>query len=469
MRNEVKTDSMDQIDLISLARNILREWWAILLIGVTAALLANIWAEKNYTPEYTTKTTMAVSTNEFNSESYQNLKTTTELADKLSAILNSSVLKQKVAADLNVDDLQATAEASQIPETNLLEIQVTANSALESYKVMQSILENYDSVANYALTHVVLQTLQSPSIPSEPSNSMNTIKYMMMGFLAGAAAAVLYVSFFSILCDTVNSESEVTQKIDAKHIGTVYHEKKSQKASAQNPSMLVENPLRSFRFVESSRMTASRVRHYMDRENAKVLMVTSVMENEGKSTVAANIALSIAQENKKVLLLDCDFRRPAQFKIFDKEEEDTINLKDIFDKKQDISGIIEQWKNSSLYMIFNSASFSLSAAARLVPVISVILNFCKKKMDYIILDTSPMSLVADAEEIAQMADASVLVVKERLAMTKDINDAIDILNNTKGKVLGCIFNDASAGLSSDTGYYGYGRRYAYGGHYGKQQ
>lgn len=470
MENGAETNTLEEIDIIGILKDVLREWWVILLFGLTLALLADVWVEKRYTPEYTTKTTLAVSGNGVNGGSYQNLKTTKELAGKLSTILNSNILKQKVADDLNMDKLRATAQASQIPETNLLEIQVTADSAMESYQVMQSILENYDSVTNYALTNVILQTLQPPAIPGRPSNSMNTKKYVIMGFLAGAFLAALYVIFFSYFRDTVKSEKEVAKKIDAKHIGTIYHEDKGgRKVSAKKASMLVENPLRSFRFVESSRMAASKVRHYMDRENAKVLMVTSVMENEGKSTVAANIALSIAQENKKVLLIDCDFRKPAQFRIFGKKEKETTDLRKVLDKAQGVNGIIEQWKDTSLYMVLNAAPVSVNESMLLTPVIRVILDFCKNKMDYIILDTSPMALVADAEEVAQMADASVLVIKEKLVLTKDINDAVDILNNTKGKVLGCILNNASTGFSSNTGHYGYGSRYAYGGHYGKQR
>ena len=91
-----------------------------------------------------------------------------------------------------------------------------------------------------------------------------------------------------------------------------------------------------------------------------------------------------------------------------------------------------------------------------------ILDFCRQKMDYIIMDTSPLSLVADTEELAEFADASVLVVRQDMVLAKDINDAVDILNQTKGRVIGCVFNDVMTGIVKDTGNYGYG------GHYGKR-
>ena len=91
-----------------------------------------------------------------------------------------------------------------------------------------------------------------------------------------------------------------------------------------------------------------------------------------------------------------------------------------------------------------------------------IIAFCREKMDYVVIDTSPLALVADTEELAQMTDASVLVVRQDTVLTKDINDAIDILNNTRGKVLGCILNGVTSQNMAGSGHYGYG------GHYGKR-
>ena len=89
-----------------------------------------------------------------------------------------------------------------------------------------------------------------------------------------------------------------------------------------------------------------------------------------------------------------------------------------------------------------------------------IVGFCRQNMDYVIIDTSPLALVSDTEELAQMADASVLVVRQDTVLTKDINDAIDILNNTRGKVLGCVLNDASSSqITGSTAHYGYGGYY----------
>ena len=110
--------------------------------------------------------------------------------------------------------------------------------------------------------------------------------------------------------------------------------------------MLISNPLRSFQYAESNKMMASRVRSYLDKENAKTLLVTSVMENEGKSTVAANLALGLAQEGNRVMLIDCDFRKPAQYKIFDMEGKNGDDLGKVLTGKAGTENLIRNWNDT---------------------------------------------------------------------------------------------------------------------------
>ena len=82
-------------------------------------------------------------------------------------------------------------------------------------------------------------------------------------------------------------------------------------------------------------------------------------------------------------------------------------------------------------------------------------------MDYIILDTPPMGMTANAEELAEYADAAVLSVRQDGVLTRDINDAIDALNQKEEKVIGCVFGNVYPGFGERIGNsYGYG--YGYG-------
>lgn len=378
--------------------------------------------------------------------------------------MDSNVLKKKVAQDLKMSSLNIDSSVDLVPETNLITLSVKAGTAVESYRILQSIMKNYNTVSDYAIKNVIIETIQSPAVSMAPVNPLNEKKTMIIAFIAAAAVFMVLVAGLSYLRDTIKNPKDVTSKLDTRLLGSIYHEKKSKSIKLRKKkefvSMLISNPLRSFQYAESNKLMSSRVRSYMDKENAKTLLVTSVMENEGKSTVAANLALGLAQEGSRVMLIDCDFRKPAQYKIFDMEGKDADDLGKVLTGKAGTENLICNWNDTNLYMILNRTSSNSIEALLKSTTLRQIVGFCRQNMDYVIIDTSPLALVSDTEELAQMADASVLVVRQDTVLTKDINDAIDILNNTRGKVLGCVLNDASSSqITGSTAHYGYGGYY----------
>lgn len=464
MEERIDSGLVPQIDLISMLKDIAKEWWAILLLSLAVALFADIWVNATYQPEYKTSTTFVVTAKGMNTNVYQNLNSTQQLAQQFTEILDSNVLKKKVAQDLNMSSLNIDSSVDLVPETNLITLSVKAGTAVESYRILQSIMKNYNTVSDYAIKNVIIETIQSPAVSMAPVNPLNEKKTMVIAFIAAAAVLMVLVAGISYLRDTIKNPKDVTSKLDTRLLGSIYHEKKSKSLKLRKKkefvSMLISNPLRSFQYAESNKMMASRVRSYLDKENAKTLLVTSVMENEGKSTVAANLALGLAQEGNRVMLIDCDFRKPAQYKIFDMEGKNGDDLGKVLTGKAGTENLIRNWNDTNLYMILNRTSSNSIETMLKSTTLRQIVGFCRQNMDYVIIDTSPLALVSDTEELAQMADASVLVVRQDTVLTKDINDAIDILNNTRGKVLGCVLNDASSSqITGSTAHYGYGGYY----------
>ena len=464
MEERIDGGLVPQIDLISMLKDIAKEWWAILLLSLAVALFSDIWVNVTYQPEYKTSTTFVVTAKGMNTNVYQNLNSTQQLAQQFTEIMDSNVLKKKVAQDLKMSSLNIDSSVDLVPETNLITLSVKAGTAVESYRILQSIMKNYNTVSDYAIKNVIIETIQNPAVSMAPVNPLNEKKTMIIAFIAAAAVFMVLVAGLSYLRDTIKNPKDVTSKLDTRLLGSIYHEKKSKSIKLRKKkefvSMLISNPLRSFQYAESNKMMSSRVRSYMDKENAKTLLVTSVMENEGKSTVAANLALGLAQEGSRVMLIDCDFRKPAQYKIFDMEGKDADDLGKVLTGKAGTENLICNWNDTNLYMILNRTSSNSIEALLKSTTLRQIVGFCRQNMDYVIIDTSPLALVSDTEELAQMADASVLVVRQDTVLTKDINDAIDILNNTRGKVLGCVLNDASSSqITGSTAHYGYGGYY----------
>lgn len=444
-------------DFRSILWDILRSWWMILLVGLSAALLTYSAISFTHEDRFTVSTTFTVSQGGEGSNAVSNLSAAYEMTQKFSVILENNILKKTVMEELGMDSFSAAMNASIIQESNLMRLSVTADSPQNAYRILESVLRNYPTLSDYIIPNVVLQTIEQPRISGSPSNQLPVRQYMIYAFLAAAAAVAALVGLTSHLRDTVKNEQEFHQKVDAHLLGTIYHEKKKKKSS-----MLITNPVRSFRYVESYRMAASRVRGRMERKHAQILLVTSVAENEGKSTTAANLALALAQEQKKVLLVDCDFRRPALHKIFDVRDRDFRDFSLVLQGKEKAGGIFEKVQDMQLYTAFSKHSIESPSELISDGKLEKLLRSCCQKMDYIILDSPPMGLAVDAEELIQIADAAILSVRQDAVLTQDINDAIDALNRQEEKVVGCVFSNVYPPLGEHIrqgayGYEGYGK------------
>ena len=194
---------------------------------------------------------------------------------------------------------------------------------------------------------------------------------MKMAFLATGALLVLLFGVLSYMKDTVKAEEEIEKKLDARSLGKIIYESKYKSLrdllKRQKNALLVNQPLAGFGFVESYRKFVSRVEYRMEKHESKVVIVTSVSENEGKSTVAANLAISLAERDKKVILIDGDLRRPSQFLILGLKPDEKSELGEFLKgqgqmqnlmRRTDVKGVFS-WEEGTVIPALR-ISFSLS-------------------------------------------------------------------------------------------------------------
>lgn len=231
--------------------------------------------------------------------------------------------------------------------------------------------------------------------------------------------------------------------------------------------MLVNSPLAGFAFVEAYKKLAAKVDYQMSKENGKILVVTSVSENEGKSTVAANLAISLAEQSKKVLLLDGDLRRPSQFLLFGEKPSEKEEFGE-FLKSGQMEEILKKSKIPNLYLVLGKNCYSSSTEILRSKRLKSFLMQCRNYMDYVIIDSPPAGLIGDAEALAVYSDAVLLVTKQNDMLAEDINDVLDGFREHHSTVLGVVLN----GVRSFSGLPGSGR-YSYGydgyGSYGRNR
>ena len=466
MEERLSSSSRGSVNYYSILKDIARQWLTILLITLSMGLLTHVVMSQRYQAVYATRATLVVTKIGVDNNAYANLRSASDSAKRFSLILNSSVLQKMVAEEIGLSGFQGTAEAQNISNTNLLVLTVRADSPSISFREMKSILQNYTLVSKDLMDDIHLTILEAPEVPDEPESSLdNRNKVSVRAMMITAALMILLMGFFSAMRDTVRSNRDVELKLDARRLATVYHEKKYKSIRRwrkSKKSILITDPTTSSRYVETFRKLANRVINRMDERGAKTLIVTSVMENEGKTTVAANLALAMSQQEKKVLIIDADFRKPALYLVLNRKDAEFDSLSEALSGNADMKHIIQTIPGTQLYAILNKTAYAQSMEMFSTSRIRKIIESCRNMLDYVVVDTPPMQLVADAEELAALVDASILCVKQHMVEAEDINDAIDVLNGDKKKLLGVILNDARL-AGGDMSSIGHSYGYEYGG------
>lgn len=459
-----------KIEPFTLVHDIVVNWWVILLGALSAVMLTYIFLSVRYVPEYTTKTTFVVS-NRNTSASYSTLSSSSTMATTFQRIIESNAMQEILCSKLGVEEIDGEIRADVAEGTNLLELRVTAPSSRESFDIMEGILENYSSISFYTLGDIVLNVLENPTIAFSPDNPLNMSGTLKQVFLLAAAAFAALFGILSVMRDTLKTEDDVEEKLDARSFGAIAYEPKyktlREMLRRKKRGLLITDPLAGFGFVESYRKLSSKVEYRMEKEGWRTLVVTSVSENEGKSTVAANLAISLAKMDYRVVLVDGDLRRPVQFLIFGLHPKEENELGE-FLKRKNNHELLMKTKVPKLYVIGGRNCYASSTDILQTDITRKFLNRCKESADFVIIDSSPTAVLGDAEIWAQYADAVLFVEQQNFIYAEDINTMIDKFRAQRSNVLGVVMNGVqSFGSVANATLGRYGSRYGEYGHYGK--
>lgn len=458
---------LDEISIRGLCMELLGKLWMILMAGVSMFFLATGWHNLTYQPEYTSSSTLVVSL-KGEGDTYSSLSLATQMADVFSQVFSSDALRERISEDTG-EDISGQITCSPVTETNLMTLSATSESPREAYLYLISALRNYENVAGDVFANSSLQMVQEPQVPTEPSNTSWVISHRALLVLLAMAAMVGVIILFYLFRFTVKTPAGGERQLDGKVRGIIPFEKKRGRRSEGKQCILLTSPLVSMGFAESSRRAEARVEYHLRKKKVKVLLVTSMMENEGKSTVAANLALAMAEKHRKVLLIDGDLLKPAMHKIFEEEKGDRAALSDVLTGKVDPLDALWYSEKHRICELFQFKGVKDTAKLLDIGRLSALLESWKRQMDYVIVDCSPMAVSTDAEVWINVVDSVLLVVREDGADVRMINDTVDMIWQSGKDFSGFILNAfhrewfrASGGGSY--GGYGYGG-YGYDGYH----
>ena len=458
-------------DPVVTVRDVIRKWFLVVVLTVFFGVAAFIAADLLYTPVYESSATLVVTTHTSFTTVYDNINSATSLAAVFSEILNSSVMKKSILEQLNMTEFSGSITASCVDSTNLLVLKVRSSDPRTAFTVIQALIENHEIVTYDVIGDISVEVLQYPVVPTAPQNPSDAWGVMTRAIVLAAVAVCAVLAVLSLFRDAVRSRSEAERKLECWCLGEIHHERKTKSIrdllGRRKSGILVTKPETSFRYVTTLSKLCRRVRQHMRGGN--VLAVTSVAENEGKTTVAANLALSMAQKWGKVLLIDCDLRKPACYAIMEASLP-KFCINDCLEGKAELKDAVVTDRLSGLHVLYARKAPGTTAGDLLnAGGLQALIRQAREEYGFVVIDLPPMSVATDSEYIADYADATLLVVRQNGVVAPELNHAISVLENLHARLLGCVLNNVHTSfLTSGEGYSGrYGSRGYGNGKYGK--
>ncbi len=265
-----------------------------------------------------------------------------------------------------------------------------------------------------------------------------TLRYSLLLILLVLAGGIGATVCLCIFTDKIHSMEQAKRLLDIPMIGSLDYVKKKSGQKA----LLISDQDTDHVYEEAVDRIVTSIRSEMSAEGYKTLMVGSIKENDGKSTVTANIALNLARRGKKVVLVDCDMRHPSLAKIFDA----TVDPKEQFSEyllgKCELDQVLKQmevqahpmdciWQKKAV-----AKPYRLLGSERFISLIDQL----KEQFDYVVMDTPPLELIRDAEIISETADAMLMVMRQDEVHAVAVNDAVDLLEENGVTVIGGVLN-----------------------------
>lgn len=290
--------------------------------------------------------------------------------------------------------------------------------------------------------------------PVEPSPVRNTVLGLAVGLVFGLGMAFLY----EYLDNTLKSSEEMERALGAPVLGVIPAEKYDK--DERRRTSILTHPTGAA--AEAYRVLRNNLDFINFQHDIKTLLVTSAAPAEGKSTVAANLAVGLAQAGKKVVLVACDFRKPTTQQFFGVKN--VIGLSDVLTGAHTLK--------SALQRPIDNLDLLVLTSGKLPPNPSELLGSEKMKNlleelgqlgVWVIIDTPPLLAVADGSAVARYTDGVLIVTKGGHSTREEAKSAREMLQNAGGRLIGSVV----WGLEASGARGGYGYNYRYGrGKYG---
>ena len=408
-------------------------------------------------PVYQAGTTIVIARSDAGNEgayqvSLNDINASQKLATTYSEIAKSELVLNKVIENLGLSmsskELSKNITIKPVEDTSIISVTVKSQNAAQSAMIANEISKVFSEevMKIFKLDNVSqLSVAMTPTAPSNNTTTRDVILAVAIAILAVAGFA--FLRFY--LDDTIKHGDDVERIIGLPIAGTITRSETKVKSGgelvvAKAPKSIVSENIKSLRtnlqFTE------------IDKD-LKTILVTSTNAGEGKSFVSANLAISFAQADKKVLLIDCDLRKGRIHRLFDvPNTEGLSNL--LTDDLRDYEKYVHPTKIYNLSVI-TCGTYPPNPSELLASQKNKrLINNLRHHYDVIIFDGAPIGGLADSVILSSFMDESIIVTKDASTSKNDLQTTKDALDKVGAKVAGIVFNMVNRKSAHYYYYYG---------------
>jgi len=469
-----------EIDLQQLFHVLLSKAWLISLVAVVCAIAVFVGTLFFVTPQYKSSAMFYVNNSDIDigsttlSLTASDISASRGLVDLYIVILNTRETLLDVidyaGADVTYSQLVGMISAEAVNETEVFRVTITHPDPVTADKLADAVAyilpKRIANIVEGTSAKIVESSVVAAG-PSSPSYTKNTI----MGFLVGVLAMAMFLVVRELTNVTIRTEEDIAQAckhpvlasvpdMEVTSKGGYYYGYGSKKPAEGAPkdgkqSKFIGGNI-SFAAAEAYKLLRTKLQFsFTDEKACRIIGISSALTGEGKSISALNLAYSLAQLDKRVLLVDCDMRRPTLAERLPISR--TPGLSDYLSGQSSADTLIQLCGIKG-----DERAFHAIASGRTPPNPMELLSSAKMKRtlellrdkyDYIILDLPPVGEVSDALVAAKLADGMLLVVRQNYCDRVVLNAAVRQFEFVDSKILGVVFNCTT----EEPG--GYGKKY----------
>jgi capsular exopolysaccharide synthesis family protein len=351
---------------------------------------------------------------------------------------------QKVISDQSLQTepvaLSRQITVTPLPNTTILDVAVrdndpsramnTANTLVNDFIAQVKQTQQTEATPSLKDNFVVVAPAVQPTQPVFPKPLLNIALGLFVGLIVGLGLAFL----LDYLDQSVRSDEILRERTGLAPLGHIAYvpakpEKRGELVTLGEDSPVVE----AYKALRTNLLFSS-----VDKE-VKTIVITSAVANEGKSRTAANLAIVLAQAGHRTLLVDADFRRPSQHRIFGRVR--NVGLSNLF---------VQDTSDSSLFVLDEQVRHLVILGSGPTPPnpsellgsaqMKALLARFREGFDYVVMDTPPVNAVTDASVLAASSDAAILVVETNKATYTGVLHAKQSLERVGARVLGSVMN-----------------------------